>query len=183
MPPKIAVVPKKKAKKPVAVAAKKKAPVAAKKKAVSPAKKKAPKATPATWMRTKSKVMMPDGKKKTLYKHSVSGEMRVRKMVLRAGKKVASYLKAPRMMGGTPCSFYSDTGDRIEFRYGEDDSEAARAYNDSCPSILSTACQKAACSNKAHDGACVMDTEEIIDLGDCEVLGGGRHKKPMKTRK
>ena len=171
MPPKIAAAPKKKAKK----------PVAAKKKAVSPAKKKAPKAAPATWMRTKSKLMMPDGKKKTLYKHSVSWELRVRKMVLRAGKKVASYVKAPGMMGGTPCSFYSATGNRIEFA---DEHEAAQAYNDSCPTILSTDCQKRLCSERANNGACVMDTEEIMNLGDCDdILVGGRHKKPMKTRK
>ena len=108
MPPKIAVVPKKKAKKPVAVAAKKKAPVAAKKKAVSPEKKKAPKAAPATWMRTKSKVAMPDGKKKTLFKHSVTGELRVCKMVLRGGKKVASYVKVPGMRGGDGDTIWED---------------------------------------------------------------------------
>ena len=84
MPPKVAAAPKR------TVA--KKAPVAA--------KKKAPKVACATWQRTKSKVMMPDGKKKTLYKHSETGETRVRKMVTRGGKKVTIYIKAPSMRGG-----------------------------------------------------------------------------------
>ena len=68
------------------------------------AKKKTTPKKAATWQRTQSKATMPDGKKKTLYRHSETGEMRVRKMVTRGGKKVASYVspsrRTVRMRGG-----------------------------------------------------------------------------------
>ena len=64
------------------------------------AKKKTTPKKAATWQRTQSKATMPDGKKKTLYRHSETGEMRVRKMVTRGGKKVASYVKVGSRGGG-----------------------------------------------------------------------------------
>jgi hypothetical protein len=47
-----------------------------------------------TWIRTNRKVTIEDGNRRTLYKNSNSpGDLRVRKMVTRKGKKYATYVK------------------------------------------------------------------------------------------
>jgi hypothetical protein len=89
------------AKKGKAAKAKKAAPAKAKKAAPAKAKKEAPaKAKKAAYKRTTTKVKMPDGKKKTIYVNSETGEKRIRKITMRNGKKCASYVKLPKMKGG-----------------------------------------------------------------------------------
>lgn len=70
-------------------------------------KKKTKKATTAVakkeghWKATKSTTTLPGhAKPKRLYKHTVTGELRVRKMVERAGKRVATYVKVKKTQKG-----------------------------------------------------------------------------------
>lgn len=94
-----AVVPKKKKTTTTSTASKSKVP---KKKAT----KKATTGAAASkkeghWKATKSTTMLPGhAKPKRLYKHTVTGELRVRKMVERAGKRVATYVKVKKTQKG-----------------------------------------------------------------------------------
>lgn len=54
--------------------------------------------TTTKWQLTKRKTTMPDGTERALYKHSETGELRIRKMVERKGTstRVARYVKVNR---------------------------------------------------------------------------------------
>lgn len=70
-----------------------------KKKTASAASKKKKPSSASKWLRTGKKMRMADGKMKTIFKNSVTGEPHVRKTVVRGGEKVVKYVKCV-MRGG-----------------------------------------------------------------------------------
>ena len=54
-------------------------------------KRRARVAAPQQWRSTGRKVRTPDGAMRTAYKHATTGEVRVKRMVVRAGKRCAQY--------------------------------------------------------------------------------------------